>query len=209
MVLVNLTQISFAPLQISEGWVIIRPLMFFVIGMVAYALFVFKFYRFVARKDIFGLNLNQYNQAKHPFFEKLIHGFFYIIEYLLLFPLFTSFWFVILTVLISFLSKDQTIQTIILVSTALVGSVRVTAYFSEDLSRDLAKMLPFALLDIFLIDIKAFNFLQSLQLVIELPGVWRLIIYYLIFITGLEFVLRISYTTIGIFVPHRKDDQKD
>jgi hypothetical protein len=44
-----------------------------------------------------------------------------------------------------------------LVATSVVGAVRVISYFSEDLARDVAKMLPFAVLGVFLVDAGSFN----------------------------------------------------
>ena len=41
-----------------------------------YSLFVWKFHKFVARKDIFGLDLNQYNKAESPLAGRFMHGFF-------------------------------------------------------------------------------------------------------------------------------------
>jgi len=63
----------------TEGWLAWKPLLIFVIGMAIYGIFVFKFYRFVARRDVFHLNLGQYNKAEHPAIKRFLAGVFYVI----------------------------------------------------------------------------------------------------------------------------------
>jgi len=79
-----------------------------------------------------------------------------------------------------------------LVSVALIGAIRVTAYYNEDLSKDLAKMMPFALLGVFLLDISYFNYKEAFEILLQYPSAWRTALYYLCTIIGLEFILRIG-----------------
>ena len=193
--LVDLTALT--NFSISEAYAILKPLILFIIGMVIYSIFIFKLYRFVARRNIFKLDLHKYNKAKHPLLKKIAGYILYLIEYVFLFPVFTFFWFIVFSILLSFLTREQTVQNILLVSIALVSSIRVSAYYNEDLSKDLAKMLPFALLGIFLIDISYFSFSASLGVIKQIPLMWKTMFYYLIFAIVLEFVLRIGYGIIG------------
>lgn len=195
-------------LDASEAYVVLKPLTFFLVGVVVYSMFIFKFYRFLARKDVFKLDLKRYNKTSFAFLKKIISVIFYLIEYILLFPIFVFFWFTIMVVLFSFLAKNQPVNNILLVSIAVVGAVRITAYYHEDLSKDLAKMLPFALLGIFLIDISYFKFSESLTVIQQIPSHWHTMLYYLLFIILLEFVLRISYTVVSPFLPKKKDEVK-
>jgi len=180
----------------TGAWELLKPLIYILIGMTIYAVFIFKFYRFLAKKDIFALNLRQYNRARHPFFQKILHIILYITEYLLIFPLLVFFWFIILTILLSFIVKDPLVSNILLISIALVGAVRITAYYNEDLSKDLAKMLPFTILGIYLIDATYVSFTNSWAFIQNLPSEINMILYYLIFLILLEFVLRIAYFVI-------------
>ena len=68
------------------------------------------------------------------------------------------FWFKVIAVMPTFLARDQTFPDILLVSMAMVGAIRVSAYVTEDLSRDLAKILPFAVLGIFIINVSLYRF---------------------------------------------------
>ncbi|MBU1111776.1 MAG: hypothetical protein ABIG93_04485 [archaeon] len=190
----------------SEAWLFWRPLLIFIVGMVIYGIFIFKFYRFVAMRDVFHLNLAQYNNAEYPAIRRFLAGIFYIIEYVLLFPLFTFFWFLIMSGLLMFLAKNGDIQNILLVSVALVAAVRATAYYSEDLSKDLAKMLPFALLGVFLVDISFFSFSSSLELVKQMPSFWKTMLYYLGFVIALELVLRIGHGIVSLFYDFEEED---
>lgn len=193
-------------LDASEAYIVLKPLAFFLVGVIVYSMFIFKFYKFLARKDIFKLDLKRYNKTSFAFLKKIISVIFYLIEYILLFPIFVFFWFTIMVVLFSFLAKNQPANNILLVSIAVVGAVRFTAYYHEDLSKDLAKMLPFALLGIFLIDISYFKFSESLTVIQQIPSQWHTMLYYLLFIILLEFVLRISYTVVSPFLPKKKEE---
>jgi hypothetical protein len=159
--------------------------------IVIYAVFVFYFYRFLAKKNIIELNLNQYNQYSNPILIKVFATLFYIIEYLILLPILTFFWFAILAVLTLILAKGLTINMVLLLSAALVAAVRITAYITEDLAKDLAKMLPFTLLAIAITTAEFFDIPAFLDRAYEIPNLLSSIPYYLLFIVAVELVLRI------------------
>ena len=115
-----------------------------------------------------------------------------------MFPIIIFFWFAVLAIFLGFLGKDQSTESILLVSIALVSAVRITAYFTEDLSRDLAKMLPFALLGVFLVDRSYFKLDVSLDLLRHVPDFWQLLVYSLLFIVALEVILRIIYNIVRL-----------
>jgi hypothetical protein len=194
----------------NTAYEILRPLTVFVIGMVVYSIFIFKFYRFLARRDIFDLDLNQYNRYKDAtgvWLKNLFKLFFYLAEYIFIFPLFVFFWFLVLVVLLAFLSKNQSLDSILLVAMALVVTIRITAYYSEDLSKDLAKMMPFALLGVFLVDVSFFSFSSSWEVILSMKGMIMTLIYYLLFVVALEFVLRILYGIYALLF--KQEDEED
>ncbi len=88
-----------------------------------------------------------------------------------------------------------------LISAALVASVRVTAYISENLSKDLAKMLPFTLLAIAITTAGFFDIETLISRVSEIPSLVSSLPYYLIFIVAIEFIMRIADFTYSIFQP--------
>lgn len=190
--------------SIQGAYQTLKPLAIFVAGMVIYAIFIFKFYKFLARKDIFHLKLYTYYNNTQLFFEKMLGSILYILEYLILFPIFTFFWFGILSILLSFLSKNSEPTTVFMISMALVASVRVTAYYTENLSQDLAKMMPFALLGVFLVDISTFNAAEALRIISAFPQQWVQLSYYFIFVIILEFILRIYHNVRHGLAPGQK-----
>ncbi|MDA1220350.1 MAG: hypothetical protein O2909_13130, partial [Chloroflexi bacterium] len=105
----------------------------------------------------------------------------------------------ILTVLLTFLAKNRSVDSILLVAMSVLAAIRITAYYDEDLSRDLSKMLPFALLGVFLIDISYFSVPASMEALQQISGQLENIIYYLFFIIGLEFLLRVLSPILDAF----------
>lgn len=193
-------------LSLAEFFTVVSPVFFFVCGMVVYSIFVFKFYRFLARRDVFDLNLKKYNYSEHVFFKKVYSILLYLLEYVFLFPVLVFFWFLVLVVLLSFLSKGQSLETILLISIALVGAVRVTSYYKEELSKDLAKMLPFSLLGVFLVDLGYFSLVEAINKVSLIPSMFSTLLYYLLLIIALEFGLRILHF---IYAPFQRNVPKD
>jgi len=189
--------------SLAEALELIKPLLIFILGVAVYSIFIFHFYRFIARREIFKFNLKKYENHKHKNVKGFFHVIFYIIKHVIIFPILTFFWFLVMTMILAFLSRQDNLQPILLITIALVAVIRIMAYYNEDLSKDLAKMLPFALLGVFLVDITFFSAATSLQTIGSLPEQWKIVIYYLVFIIVLEFVLRIIYSII----PKKKKHQ--
>lgn len=179
----------------SEWWTAVHPLALFIGGMVVYAIFIFSFYKHLAKKELFKLHLDKYNTSENPRVKKAFRVVAYIIQHILLFPIIVLFWFSILAVLLAFMSKNDTPEVILLVSVALIGSVRIVAYISETLSEELSKMLPFALLGIYLVDITYVSFNDSLLKISDIFSQGQHIAYYLIFLIAIELALRGTYET--------------
>ena len=88
------------------------------------------------------------------------------------------------------LSKSQSLETILVLSASLVSAVRVTAYVSEELSSDLAKVLPLALLALILVEPDFFSIDLFISRFSQVSGFFTNILYYLFFIVLLELILR-------------------
>ncbi|MBT3304017.1 hypothetical protein HN592_01695 [Candidatus Woesearchaeota archaeon] len=192
-------------LSIAEGITVLQPTFYFIIGIVIYAVLVFVLYKRISAKNIFELNLKKYNTAQHPTLEKTVRILLYIVEYIILFPIFAFIWFAILVGLLSLLTQNQTINHILLISIAILAAIRITAYLSEDLAKDLAKMLPLALLGVFIIDFNLITISSSITVLKQSFSLTSTIIYYLIMIIVIETVLRLLYSFTKIFA---KEEQK-
>ncbi len=182
----------FRELSLADAVTLLRPATLFAIGVAVYAIIIFNLYRFMSRRDIFNLDFSKYEESRHSFLRKTFHFLFYVAKYLLIFPLFAFFWFGVLVIMVSILSKTKEVEDLLLIAMAVLTAVRVTSYYTEDLSRDIAKMLPFALLGIFLIDLRYFDFSASADLLNRVGDEWKSIFYYWVFVVLLEFILRIT-----------------
>ena len=122
---------------------------------------MFAFYRFFPSKDIFKFDISRYEESKHRAVHVVLHTALYVAKYLFIFPLVTFVWFATFTILLSFPAPDQAFSDILLVALAVVGTIRITAYVTEDLSKDLAKILAFAVLGIFIVNMSFFKTSES------------------------------------------------
>lgn len=184
---------DFMPQQLNfnDAVDLLVPVAVYILGMAAYAFFIFKFYRFVASRDMFEMDLSRYEESRFKVVRGFLHIVMYIAKYLILFPVIAFFWFAVLTMILAFLSKEQPFSEVLLMALATVCAIRISAYYSEDLSKDLAKILPFAVLAIFLIDASFFTVRESLEVLKEARHHSEDIIYYLLFLVAMEFTLRV------------------
>ena len=186
-------------LDLQDALDLLGPLSIYVLGIAGYGILVFKYYRFVAARDMFELDLSRYEGVRLRWVRSLLQVTLYIFKYLILFPVFAFFWFAVLTLVLAFLSKGQTFSDTLLIAVATVSAIRATSYYNEDLSRDLAKILPFAIMGVFLIDASFFSLSDSLNTLNEASDYNAHILYYLLFLIALEFVLRIAIGVGALF----------
>lgn len=194
-------------LSVDAAQQLLWPVLLVLLGMTAYAVFVFKFYRFVAARDMFGLDLSKNDAVRDAVIWDLIFLIWYAVRFLVLFPAFAFFWFAVLTLILVFLSENRELSQILLIAMATVSAIRVSAYYNEDLSRDLAKILPFAVLGVFIIDTSFFNIQSSLDTLREISTQRETIAYYLIFLVALEFGLRFVFVVLKLLFPGKREGQ--
>jgi hypothetical protein len=187
-------------LRSSNGEInLIFILAFFTAIIAIYAVFVYYFYKFLAKKNIIELNLGKYNTYEEAGLIKFFAVIFYIIEYIIILPIVTFFWFAVLAIFLLALAENLEASTILIVAASLVASVRVTAYISQNLSQDLAKMLPFTLLGLALTQPGFFSVGALFERVGTIPSLFSNLPYYLLFIIGLELLMRFADLIFNIF----------
>lgn len=191
-------------IDLMEALETLGPLALIIGGITVYGVFVFNFYRFLARKDIFTLNLQKHNQARRPALRKTITVIFYIFKCLILYPVFVFFWFGVMAVLLYLLSRNHSTETVMLVAMGVVGAIRICSYYKEALATDISKILPFALLGIMLIDNSIVRVVESTAGVQEAALQWERVVYYLAFVVSMEFLLRMTTGTFSFFWNRRK-----
>ena len=187
-------------LSVDRAFDLLSPVAIYILGMAVYAIFVFKYYRFVAARDMFAVDLSKYAASRFRWMRIFLHIVMYVAKYLVLFPFFAFFWFAVLTLILTFLSKDRSFPDVLLMALVTISAIRVTAYYNEDLSRDLAKILPFAVLAIFLIDTSFFAIAESLDMLKGTQDYTENILYYLLFLIAMEFVLRLAKAIVAFLV---------
>ena len=177
------------------------------VAIVIYSVIIWKFYRFIAKKNLLSLNLGRYNQSKHRLFMKFFALILYVIEYLVILPFLIFLWFGVFTILLILLTENLSVQTLLLISTIIISAIRITSYYKEDLSKDIAKMLPFTLLGVFITNFTSgFSFERILSQLSQIPNFFSHIFSYLAFIFLVEFVLRIIEI---LFVASGKISEED
>ncbi len=161
-----------------------------ILAISAYSIFVFIFYRNLAKRDLITVNLDKYSNNLTGKIKKYIKSITFVIQYILIIPVLLTFWTLVLAIILTLLSPDADHSRNALIATSVVGSVRILSYWTEDLSRDVAKMLPFGVLGVFLVgdaqvqisEIKellesleeiATSFISSLFLIAVVEGILR------------------------------------
>ena len=169
-------------------------LFFLALLIMIYAVFIWKFYRFIGTKNIFNLNLNKYNTAKHPSIAKLIAGFFYLLEYIILLPVIIFFWFSTFTIFLIFLTEDLKLIAILTISVTIIAAIRMCSYipnYGENIAKEIAKLLPLTLLAVSIVKSGFFDFERIIGQLSQIPGFFDVILNYLLFIIILEIILRV------------------
>lgn len=184
--------------QIPEKFQPLVVLGLYTFLIIIYAIFIWKFYKLLSKRNLMGFNLNKYNRTEHPVLYKLIASGFFLLEYVIIIPIFVFFWFSVLSLFLLLISNSQSVQEILLISAAVVAATRVTSYYSSELSKEMAKLFPFTVLAIFLLDVSP-NFIETfVSRFSEIPSLLGNIFVYLIFIIILEVVFRGLFTIIDL-----------
>lgn len=175
----------------------VLDLALYVIAMFVYAVFVWHFYRFIARREIIPICPTCRNKEGRLSSAKIAG---YIAGHIFLFPLIIWIWFIVYSWFMFILAKDMPLGVILLVSISVIGATRMTSYYKEDLAKDVGKLLPFALLGIFLTSSAFFsetaNFFSLEEIeerIGEIPLFISRIVEFVIIITAMEVILRVIF----------------
>lgn len=173
-----------------------------------YSVFIWKFYRWIATKNILELNLNKFNNMKHPAMTKFIAGCFYLLEYIIILPFLIFFWFAIFTFFLIALTENLSVNALLIISATIIAAIRMVAYYKEDLAKEIAKLLPFTLLAVSIADPNFFDLERIITQVSQVPEYFSPILSYLGFIILLEIILRLFdflFSIMGINDPQEEE----
>ena len=170
--------------------------LFFAVLLAVVSIFIWKFYNSLSKKNLISLNLRQYNRADHPAVSKILAIILYFLEYIIIVPFLILIWFAALSIVILLVSEGKDTGDILVVTAAIVGAIRILAYYNREISKDLAKLFPFVTLSVFLITAGAFNFDRVISQISEIPKFLGNTLYFLFAVFIIEIVLRVFYTII-------------
>jgi len=120
----------------------LQTLLLYAVGIAIYSLVIYGLYQNICRKSL--LATVKEGEQRHRLKETL--------RFIALFPLMSFGFFFMLAVSLILLSKAQSIVQMLIISMAVVGGVRITAYVNESASHDLAKTVPLGLLAVVLVE---------------------------------------------------------
>jgi hypothetical protein len=172
------------------SWLV--PILYLVISIAFYSIIIWHFYRFIAKRDCFKMSWRRY--------PKLI-GF---CKYFFFFPVVAIIFFLGFSILLLFLTRNIDIGMVLSTAFSIVLALRITSYYNEDLSKDVAKMLPFALLGVFLVDPSYFDFDITMANINSLPQYANTIALFIFLTIFVEWILRIFLTIRCAILPPRK-----
>jgi len=205
MVLTDLSEAYTAFISTLPNWAQnFISLFLLVLLVVIYDILIWKFYRWIATKNIIELNLNKYNKSEHPFLAKVLAGFFYFLEYIIIIPFLIFIWFGVFTFFLIVLTDKLEVSALLIVSATIIAAIRMTSYYKEELAKDLAKLLPFTLLAVSIINPNFFNIDRIISQISQLPSFFSQILIYLLFIVILEIILRFFDFIFSLFSLHEE-----
>ena len=167
------------------------PTLMAIIAIAVYSGFVFMFYRILAKKDLLTLDLSKYADDFGGKVKKYLRSVLFVIQYIVVVPILIAFWTLVLAVILTLLSDSSDHARNALIATSVVGAVRILAYWTEDLSRDVAKMLPFAVLGVYLVSSTSVQWSEFKELLESLPELAKSFFSSLVLLAILETMLRI------------------
>jgi len=160
----------------------------------------FVYYKQLARKDLFEIPELKLNLKSRNFLNRMI----YFLKYLIVFPVYSFVWFLVFSFLLLVLSQSRPVEDVLFLGIIVVAATRMGAYVSDKLAEDMAKLLPWTLIALFLIDPKIVDFggfVDAFSTIVhQIPNVAK----YLLFIIVLEWLLRIGN---WIFSPSKQKPQ--
>lgn len=176
-----------------------------IVAISVYSVFVFIFYRALAKRDLITLNLNHYSDNLSGRVKKYTRTMIFVLQYIVAVPVLITFWTLVLAIILTLLSPDADHSRNALIATSVVGSVRILSYWTEDLSRDVAKMLPFGVLGVFLVGDAQVQISEIEELFNGLNEIATSFASSLFLIAVLESILRSLSAMINIFALRRKN----
>lgn len=180
---------------LSGNFSAFTAVLYLAISIAIYSILIYHFYRYIARRDCF-----KPSKRKHT---KTI-GF---CKYFFLFPFVVIIFFLGFSTMLLFLAQDIGPEIVLSTSFAIILAIRICSYYTEDLSKDVAKMLPFALLGVFLVNPSYFEIADIQAKFNQLPELINVAVVYLIFLIIVEWILRLLLNIKKLILGSKEKNQ--
>ena len=126
----------------------------FIAGIAIYALFVWYFYRFLSKRNALITFFRSYSKQENP---SKITKLTYVIIYIVLFPIIIFVWFTFLAFFIYIIAEGMPLYIAIFISMTIIAVVRILSYYREDAAKEVAKMIPYAILSFLLTSVAVYS----------------------------------------------------
>jgi hypothetical protein len=173
-------------------------LVFSVVLTVA-SLFIWQFYKSTSKRNLIELDLRKYNRSEHPLTSKFLAIVLYLLEYIIIMPVLIILWFAALSVVLLMVANERTVNEVLLISAALVGSIRILAYYHNEISKDLAKLFPFMALSLFLLSPGALKLDLLSVHVNKIPLLLSSTFSFVLVVVVIEIILRVVFTFVDLW----------
>lgn len=184
-----------AQLGVNTANVIVMALV-----IVLYAILIGIFWKTLSRRNMIEVDWKKIQGSfGKQVFERVKFG----LEYAVVFPVATFIWFVVLAILLYFMSKTATIADMMFISISLVAATRVCAYLDEDIAGDIAKVVPIAIIGVFLTEPTMFSPIIVEQRLSEMAVLVGDALPYFVMLMALEIVLRLLFLAKRIVRPEK------
>lgn len=160
------------------------------LGIVAYAAVLGMFWKTLSRRNIFEIDWRKVGPGK---IAHEIETLKFALEYIIVFPLATFAWFVVLGLFLFFMSRTATMADMMLISISLVAATRICSYYNEEIAADVAKTIPIALLAVFLAGPTVFSAPVIEERLEDMVGIIGIALPYLMMLMGLEVIMRVLF----------------
>lgn len=165
----------------------LTTLLLYGVGIAVYTAFVFAFYRTVSRRHAI-------EKTRPGGWGKTVRAF----EWVFMMPGIAFAYFAMLAAALFLLAKSQTTDQIVLIALGVVVGVRVTSFLHEEMSADLARIVPLGLLGVVLVDPGYLSLAATKARLLEAAAQWPLLARAFALLVALEVTLQ----TVGL-VRHR------
>ncbi len=190
-------------LSLSGGAGVLAPAALFAVSVAFFGFVIFNLHRSMSVRNALGIDLSGLRKPGRPL-HVLLYCLAYLAMYGLVFPFLAYIWFWVLVAMLTFLYNTKEPQELLLIGMAVLTAVRVTAYYNEDLSRDISKILPYGLLGIFLVNLGRFDLQASVFLLERVAAEEDIAFYYWVYISSQELVLRVSQPCVSVLYNYLK-----